>query len=148
MELDAPLSGFGPRPRLRFELNGISGFVGMATEGGVGLAGWKALVQGVVALGILNSMLAFGLIWHQLLFKQSSVVSGRGRERRKINTFLEIRCGFLHFFFFCFSQRNIYLLSGSQRKSLWGYGTNLSFRGTFHLNENKLARPPFILFLF
>lgn len=110
MELDAPLSGFGPRPGLRFELNGISGFVGMATEGGVGLAGWKALVQGVVAIGILNSMLAFGLIWHQLLFKQSSVVSGRGRERRKINTFLEIRCGFLHFFFLLQSEKYLFAL--------------------------------------
>lgn len=60
------------------------------------------MVQGVVPIGILDSVSAFGLTWHRLLFKQSSVVSSRGRERRKINTFLEIMCGFC-FDYFVFS---------------------------------------------
>lgn len=74
-------------------------------------------MQGVVAIGILNSMSAFGLIWHRLLFKQSSVVSGRGRERRKINTFLEIRCGFCFDYFVFSSATEVFICSQAHNEN-------------------------------
>lgn len=148
MRLDTPLSGFGPRPRPKFELNWTSGFGGMATGEGGGGTGWEALVQGVAAIGILSSMSAFGLIWHRLLFKQSSVVSGRGRERRKINTFLEIRCGFCFDCFF-FLQTQIFICSQAHNENPFqGHGTNLSFRGNFHLRWQEVSKTSLDSFLF
>lgn len=107
MGLDAPR--FGPRSRCTFELNWTSGFGGTAEEKG-DVTGWEEGVQGVLAIRILNSMSAFSLIWHWLLFEQSSIVSGRGRERRKINTFLEMRCGFC-FDYFVFLQPQKYFFA-------------------------------------
>lgn len=74
-------------------------------------------MQGVTAIGILNSMSAFSLIWHRLLLEQSSVVSSRGRERRKINTFLEIRCGFCFDYFVFSSATEIFLGSGAHNEN-------------------------------